>query len=283
MTPGVPRHSGSARSSRLPAPLRRALVPVALLGGALVLGGCTTPTFGAFRGATVQGKDEFKLWVGMAITGLVVAALVWGLIFWAILRYRRKHDGEMPRQFHEHIPLEIIYTVLPVIIVGVIFYFTVVTENEVDAVAKKPAETVHVLAFRWGWRFTYYDASGRFQGVTVETSAPPQLLAKPATSKQYPQLVLPQGENVKIVLNSSDVVHGFYVPAFNFSRYALPGVTNVFDFTPTQPGVFRGQCTQYCGLYHAEMLFSDRVESPTAFGSWLTSAQAAQAQSGAGA
>jgi cytochrome c oxidase subunit 2 len=254
---------------------------VLLLGGALVLGGCQAPTFGAFRGSTAQGKDEFKLWVGMVITGLVVAVIVWGLIFWTIVRYRRRHSDQIPRQFHSNPILEVIYTMIPVLIVGVIFYFTVVTENEIDAVSTHPTEIVHVLAYRWGWQFTYDSGNGKSQGVTIRTAAEPTLLAQPATSDHYPQLVLPSNSTVRIVLDSADVVHGFYVPAFNFSRYAQPGVTNVFDFTTTSNGVFNGQCTQYCGLYHSEMLFSVRVESPSSFSNWMSAQQASQAQAGA--
>ena len=249
--------------------------------GAIALGGCTVPTFGAFRGATTQAHDEFKLYVGFAIAGLVVAVLVWGLMFWAIARYRRKGD-EIPRQFHEHIPLEIVYTVIPVVIIGVLFYFTVLTENNIDA-TPKPTEIVHVVAYRWGWNFSYSNASDVSQGVVIKTAAQPTLLAQPATSKQYPQLVLPEGEATQIVLVGADVIHGFYIPAFNFSRYALPGVVNRFNFNPTTTGVFRGQCNQYCGLYHSEMLFSVRVVSPAAFTKWLSAQQASQAQSGGAA
>ncbi len=253
-------------------------VPLVLGGGALLLGGCNVPTFGAFRGSTVQGHDEFKLWFGTTVAGLVVAAIVWGLIFWSLARYRkRRGDNSIPRQFSTNHILEVVYTTIPVIIVAVLFYFTVVTENEIDAVSSHPAEIVHVLAYRWGWRFTYADSSNRPQGVVIQTTAEPSYYARAATSKEYPQMVLPEGETVRIVLTTNDVIHGFYVPAFNFSRYAQSGVTNRFDFTPTELGVFRGQCTQYCGLYHAEMLFSVRVVSATSFRSWLSAEQTTQA------
>ena len=281
MTPSD--RSPSVRARRrfglTPSRLRRVGPALALIGAAAVLGGCQAPTFGAFRGATTQGKDEFKLWVGMFTAGLVVAVLVWLLIFWAVIRYRRKDDS-IPRQFHTHIPLEITYTIIPFVIVFVIFYFTVVTENEVDAVTTHPAEVVHVTGFRWGWEFQYQDASGKSQGVTIETAGEPQKLAQPYTSSQYPQLVLPANETVRIVLDSRDVIHGFYIPAFNFSRYAQPGYTNVFDFTPTETGIFAGQCSQYCGLYHAEMLFSVKVTSDASFNSWLQSEQASQSATG---
>ncbi|MCU1491062.1 MAG: cytochrome c oxidase subunit [Acidimicrobiaceae bacterium] len=256
-------------------------MPLFLLGGALVLGGCNAPTFGAFRGATVQGKDEFKLWVGMVIAGIIVAIIVWALIFWSIVRYRRRRSDEIPRQFHSSLLLEIVYTAVPIVIVGFIFYFTVVTENEVDAVSTHPAETIHAVAYRWGWRFIYQDGNGRSQGVIVQTGAEPALLAQSPNSPLYPRLVLPDHSTVRIVLTSPDVVHELYVPAFNFGRNALPGHPNVFDFTTTTTGIFQGHCAEYCGLYHAEMLFSVKVEAASQFQQWLTAQQSSQAQSGA--
>ena len=243
----------------------------------MLLGGCTLPTFGGFRGATVQGHDTAKLWQGMFIAGLVVAVIVYALIVWSALAYRRRSEDHFPHQFHSNVVIEIIYTVIPIIMVAGIFYFTVLTENNVDAVSKSPAEIVNVLAYRWGFQFSYESGSGASQGVMIKTNALPSALALPSTSSEYPQLVLPVGETVRIVLKSSDVVHGFYVPEFNFDRYAQPGWTNVFDFTPIRTGVFSGQCTQYCGLYHSEMIFSVRVESATQFRTWLASTQASQA------
>ncbi len=259
---------------------RRLAMPFLLLGGAIVLAGCNAPSFGAFRGATVQGHDTFKLWSGMMIAGLVVAAIVWGLIFWAVFRYRRR-DETIPRQFHSNVLLEIIYTGLPVIIVGTIFYFTVLTENNVDALAKRPAEIVHVTAYRWGWRFNYYSGSNQTQNVLIATKGQPQAVALPATSSVYPQLVLPDHSTVEIYLTSVDVVHEFWVPAFDFGRYAQPGHPNTWDFTTTTTGTFRGQCAEYCGLYHAEMLFTVKVEPKATFQRWLAHQQSAQAHSGA--
>lgn len=257
--------------------MRRAFIPIGIVAGALILGGCKVPTFGAFRGATVQGHDEFKLWFGMVIAGLVVAIIVWLLIFWSVAMYRKKKgDDTPPKQTREHLPLEVIYTTIPIIIVGVIFYFTVVTENEIDAVPPA-AETVHVLAFRWGWQFTYANGHNVPQHVVIRTAAEPKLLAGNPKSSQYPQLVLPLGERTKIVLTSNDVVHSFYVPQFNFDRMALPGFTNRFEFTPTRIGVYDAQCNTYCGLYHSEMLFSVRVVSKGAFASWISHEQTTQA------
>jgi cytochrome c oxidase subunit II len=236
------------------------------LSAPLLLAGCNVyPTYGASRGATTQGQDTFKLYSGMMTTGIVIGGLVGLLILWTILRYRRRSD-EMPKQFHENIPVEILYTTIPILIVAALFVFTVLTENNVDATVPvnatvtssgKPVVEVKVTAFQWGWRFDY---PGLNVSVAGETTNGP--------NDHGPQMVVPVGQTVQITLVSDDVIHGFYVRDFNFSRYALPGVTNYFDLNVIRAGTYNGQCTQICGLYHSEMLFSVKAVSPSAFHTW---------------
>lgn len=246
---------------------------------ALALGGCSLPTFGGFRGATSQGQTEFRLWSWMTIAGLVVAVIVWGLIVWAIVAYRRRDPDKMPRQFQSNPIIEIIYTAIPIIIVGFIFFYTVVAENKIDTLAPNPPVRITVTGFQWGWSFSYRNSENK-QIALVETAQPkPPLLAASPLSKEYPRFELPLGETAQITLLSNDVVHTFYVPAFNFGRQALPGQTNRFDFTPVQKGVFAGHCATYCGLYHSEMLFSVAVVSPAAYRSWLSTQSASGAAS----
>lgn len=270
---GKPADQAPHKGSSL---LRRYLGPLGILALPLVLGGCTLPSFYGFRGATKQGHDSFLLYSGTVIAAIVVGTIVVLLILWAVLRYRRRSD-EMPKQFQYHIPLEITYTVIPILIVLALFGFTVVTENAVDAVSPHPAVAVKVTAFQWGWRFDY---SGQHVSVLGETTQDPDPVGlngrpcAPAVDCLGPGLVMPAGETTRITLVSADVVHGFYVPAFNFSRYALPGVTNVFDFTVKHPGIYRAQCTQFCGLYHALMFFHVVALPPAQFRAWLRSEQA---------
>ncbi len=240
---------------------------------AVALGGCnfSWPTFGESHGADAQGHDTAKLYSGMFIAGLVVAIFVWSLIFWCVVRYRRKNDT-IPRQFQDHTRLEITYTIIPLIIVIVIFVFTVITENEVDSIAHKPTATVWVTAYQWGWRFQYEGTNG----VVAQTAAggSPHTLPSGYTAPVYPQLVIPVDETTKIILKSDDVIHDFYVHAFDFDRFAQPGVRNEFEFTPTRLGVYPGQCSEYCGLYHSEMLFSVAVVTPSYYRQWIRHAQA---------
>jgi cytochrome c oxidase subunit II len=228
----------------------RRWLPLALLAPVL-LAGCQLPDFGAYKGATSQGQDAYKLWQGFFIAGIIVGGFVLLLIIWAVFRYRRRHD-QLPRQTQYRPVIEILYTVIPVFIVVVLFVFTVITENEVDAVPKSQV-TVDVTAFQWGWQF-YYPATGKVVvGETLEE----------------PQIVLPINRAVTIHLESADVIHGFYVPEFLFSRYAQPGVVNVFNFNVLHTGVYRGQCTQLCGLYHSLMLFSVKAVTPAEFAVWV--------------
>ncbi len=249
-------------------PWRLAVPVLVLCGLGALLSGCNFngPTFGESHGVDVQGHDIAKLYSGMVIAGLVVAAIVWSLIFWCIYRYRRRGRDEIPKQFQDHPLLEMTYTIIPLIIVIVIFVFTVITENEVDSLSHPAAATVTVTGFQWGWIFHYHDADG----LTVRTTGAHEDLPSAYTASIYPQLVLPDNETTKIILESDDVIHAWYVHAFDFDRFAQPGIHNEFEITPDRIGVYPGQCIEYCGLYHSEMLFSVAVVSQKTYKEWLS-------------
>jgi cytochrome c oxidase subunit II len=253
--PGAPSAATPVPDPTSPSPGRRrsrsrSLLPLALLAP-VVLAGCQLPDFGAFRGSTTQGQDAFKLWQFFFVAGIVVGGITLLLITFAVFRYRRRSEA-LPRQTQYRPFIEITYTVVPIFIVIALFVFTVITENEVDAVPRSQV-TIDVTGFQWGWQF-YYPATGKVViGQTLEE----------------PQMVLPVGEAVTIHLESADVYHGFYIPAFNFSRYAAPGYVNTFNFNVLHTGVYRGQCTQLCGLYHSLMLFSVKAVTPATFNVWV--------------
>ncbi|MEN3316119.1 MAG: cytochrome c oxidase subunit [Acidimicrobiaceae bacterium] len=225
--------------------------------GLLALTGCEVPDFGAPHGATTQGKDTFHLWQGAVVAALVVGVIVWGLIFYVIIRYRRR-DDEIPSQRDKNIPLEIAYTIVPVIIVAGLFYFTVTTQDRINKVAAHPAVQIDVTGFQWGWKFQY--------------TGTPITVASQGDSK--PVLVLPVDQTTRITLRAVDVIHGFYVPEFLFKRDAVPGLVNTFDFHPVRTGTFLGHCSVFCGLRHADMLFDVSVLSRADYGRWLSDQQA---------
>jgi cytochrome c oxidase subunit 2 len=240
----------------------------------LVLGGCSLPTFYGYRGSTKQGHDEFVLYSWTIIAAIFVGAVVTVLIAWAVFRYRRRSD-EMPRQFQYNLAVEVIYIVVPIVMVLVLFGFTVWTENSVDRVASNPSVKVAVTAFQWGWRYQY-PGNVTVTGVTTEDPDPIGLNGgpcAPAVDCLGPGLIVPAGQTTRITLNSQDTIHGFYVPEFNFSRYAQPGYPNVFDLTVQHTGIYRAQCSQLCGLYHSLMFFHVVALPPDQFRAWLSSQQ----------
>lgn len=232
-------------------PMRRRL---ALVAGALLLAGCELPTFGAPDSATKQGDDVLALWKGFFLAAMAVGAIVLGLITYTAIRYRRRSD-EVPSQKAEHIPLEILYTATPILIVAVLFGVSVVTQQHVTKTTDHPPITVHVTGFQWGWKFEYLD-----QRVTVTGTA---------EQPSPPELVLPVNETTQLVLVTTDVNHSFWVPSFLEKRDLIQGIDNKIDITPTEIGQYDGKCAEYCGLDHWRMTFTVRVVSRDDFDKWV--------------
>ncbi len=163
------------------------------------------------------------------------------------------------KPYHESVPLEIVYTAVPVLIVVVLFVISVRANDRVTALAPDPSLTVRVEAFTWGWRFAYPGG--------VEVVSPPS-----SETTAGPVLMLPLGETVRFQLTSNDTIHAFWVPEFLYKKDAIPGRTFEFDVTPTEQGTFQGHCAEFCGLNHAYMNFKVRVVSGADFDAWLQEA-----------
>ncbi len=217
----------------------------------------TSCRFGAPAGSTAQGRDIGNLYHLFFFVAIGVGAVVYGLILWAAVRYRRRRhdDDSLPPQFRHHPTLEIVYTVIPVLIVIGLFVVTFRTEDRVDHVSPRPAVVVDVLGFQWQWRFDYPG-----HGVSV--------IGGPGSP---PTLMLPVGQVVQINLATEDVIHSFFVPDFLFKRDAVPGIHNRFDWTVPRAGTFRGECAEFCGLDHDAMTFYVKAVSPAEFQQWLAS------------
>jgi cytochrome c oxidase subunit II len=244
----------------------------------IVLAGCSSSDvekklrFGWPTGVTKQAEKMRVLWTWSSVTALTVGVLVWGLIFWACGRYRRKAD-EIPKQTKYNLPLEWAYTITPFLIIAGLFYFTVRTENYVNKTTKNPDVTVEVDAFKWNWQFEYKQDHGKatvYPGVT-----PAQALSTVGSSSEIPILVLPRGETIRFIEHSEDVIHSFWVPEFLFKRDVIPYGSdstdrdNQFEITPTSNGHFVGRCAELCGTYHSQMNFEVRVVDPPKFAQYL--------------
>jgi cytochrome c oxidase subunit 2 len=208
--------------------------------------------------ASEQGDGIQKLWSGFFLAACAVALLVYVLLIF--VRYRRRpDDDELPSQSGYHIPLEITYTAIPIVMVAVLFTFSTIVERDVTKVKPDPDVSVEVIGFQWGWQFRYRD-----DHFTV---------ASPAGGA--PEMVLPKGQRVQLRLQTVDVNHSFWVIDFLSKRDLIPGVDNVIDVTPTRAGSFSGRCAEFCGLDHWRMDFSVRVVPPAEYQRWVRKQQAA--------
>jgi cytochrome c oxidase subunit II len=202
-------------------------------------------------GITDQSQKIFDLWIGSAIAALAVGVFVWGLIFWCVVRYRKRGD-ELPVQTRYNLPLELLYSVLPFLVISVLFYYTAITETNINKVSANPDVTVQVDAFKWNWQFTYPDAKDA-SGQPVSTIG---------ASDYIPVLVVPVNQKILFQEHAADVIHSFWVPELLFKRDVFPGnVHNQFEVTIIKTGAYVGRCAELCGTYHSMMNFELRAVS----------------------
>ena len=239
---------------------RRLLLVVATATTTVALSGCSSSLteqakrIGMLPPASDRAPYMERLWQGAWIASAVVGIIVWGLMFYAAIKWRRRRgDPEIPRQTKYHLPLELLYTLIPILIIGVLFFYTVRTQNHVLAKDAKPQHTIHVLGEKWSWSFSYMEADNPKVGAVVHTVG---------TIQDYPDLYLPLGESVRFDVTSADVDHSFWIPDFYFKIDAIPGHPNSFDLTPSKLGTYDGKCAELCGTYHSKMLFTVHVVTP---------------------
>ncbi|MHB8657984.1 MAG: cytochrome c oxidase subunit II [Solirubrobacteraceae bacterium] len=192
----------------------------------------------------------FDIYVPIAIGVFVIILLV---IVLAVLRYR-KRPPEQAARWYENDRLEGSYALLLVGIVAFLLYLTYTAEHRVDTVSaqERPAVTIEVTGSKWEWTF-YYPSYG--------------ITAYSGTVGHAP-LVVPVGEAVRFNLVTEDVIHAFWIPALRFKRDLDPGTTETITLDFARPGVFDGQCAEFCGLRHSDMLFTVHALSPAQFASW---------------
>ena len=236
--------------------------------GALFLSGCSSE---AQRGWLPTERDTtnhtgriMDLWVNSWIAALAVGVLTWALIIWCIVAYRRrKNETGYPRQLSYNLPLEIFYTAIPLFMVLVLFYFT---DQDIRAISERvddPDVVVDVRGKQWSWDFNYVNEDKYDLNVQVNLDGTEK------TESEMPTLYLPVDQTVELQLNSRDVQHSFWVPAFLQKMDLYPGRTNYINITPGIEGTYEGKCAELCGEYHSEMLFSVKVVSEAEYDAYL--------------
>lgn len=242
--------------------LRWVAIPIIVSIGFFVTG-CTQQQLGGYLpgqpDTTNNTSKVFGLWVNSWIVLLIVGGITWGLTLWAMIVYRRRRGQTgLPVQLRYNMPIEVFYTVVPLLLVLGFFAFTARDQTEIEAAYEQPDETIQVFGKQWAWDFNYLDENVFSTGIQAQYENDSAGRARLVQS-EIPTLYLPVGKKIKIELEARDVIHSFWVIDFLYKKDMIPGKTNYMYVTPERVGTYPGKCAELCGEYHSSMLFNVKV------------------------
>ena len=246
---------------------RAGLLALCAVAAVVVLSGCTVNEslfFDLPSPASKEASITQNLWQGSWIAAWAVGAFTWALMLWAAVAYRRRHRDEVPEQTKYNLPIEMLYTLVPLVMILGLFWFTARDQSELLTGENDQKQTINVVGFRWAWGFNYLDEGVYTVGLPVGSG----------TTNEPATLVLPVNEKVRFELTSPDVIHSFWVPAFLFKMDVIPGKTNAFELTPDKVGTYVGKCAELCGVDHARMLFTVKVVERAEFDAYVADLKA---------
>jgi len=249
---------------RPPISLIIAVVLIVALAALIILGALTA--FQLPSPVTAEGKKIKTLYQATLAISFIVYFLVTAGIIWAIFRYRRR-GPEIPVQVHGSSLLEITWTVIPILILVGLFIPAVVLviDLKTPPAAGETDLTVEAIGHQWWWEFDYPD-----QKIKVQATPPNYEDLDP------PRLVVPVGKNVVIRVRSTDVVHSFYAPHALYKMQAIPGNVNEMHLKVEKAGEYHGQCYQFCGHRHSDMLCILDARDEAGYQQWVTQTQRTQ-------
>lgn len=214
------------------------------------------------RETTNHNAELIDLWVNSWIAALVIGLLAWGAMIWCMIAYRRrKNDQGFPKQTAYNVPIETMFTLIPVLLVFTLWGFSDRVQASVDEPIDDSPLTVTVYGKQWSWDFNYeYEGQqAHYSGVQA------QLNGEEGVRDTLPTLYLPKDVPVHFELKSRDVAHSFWIPQFLQKRDMIPGKTNHLYLTPQELGRFDGKCAELCGEFHSEMMFNVEVVDEAEF------------------
>jgi cytochrome c oxidase subunit 2 len=195
--------------------------------------------------ASSIAKSVDELYLFLTLVTVFFSALIFSVIFYFMIRYRRRSPDERPKPIEGNFPLEVLWTTIPTLIVAVIFVWSSMLYFK-NAEAPKGSMEIFVTGKQWMWKVEH-----------------------PEGQREINEVHVPLGRPVKLTMTSEDVIHDFFVPAFRVKKDVLPGRYTSLWFTATKVGTFHLFCAQYCGAFHAGMIGSIIVQEPDEFERWL--------------
>jgi cytochrome c oxidase subunit 2 len=264
--------------------IRRRVIAVPLIAAGVVLAltGCDDLQLHGYLPGFISGQPDATnqtgrvsaLWTGSWITLLGVGVITWAIIIWFAIVYRRRRGQTgLPVQLRYNMPIEIFYTVVPLILVLGLFAFTARDQTAIETRYDHPSTVIDAYGKQWAWDFVYHDEKVYEQGVQAKLSSDASNAGK--VESQLPTLYLPVNKTTEIRLRTRDVNHSFWVIDFLYKKDMIAGQTNYWDFTPTRIGTFQGKCAELCGEYHSRMLFDVKVVSQTDYDAHIAALRSA--------
>ncbi len=209
--------------------------------------------------ASSIAKSVDQLYLFLTVVTLFFTVLIFSVIFYFMIKYRRRSPDERPKAIDGSLPLEILWTVVPTLMVAVIFLWGSALYFQ-NAEPPKGAMEIFVTGKQWMWKVEH-----------------------PEGQREINELHVPLGRPVKLTMTSEDVIHDFFVPAFRVKKDVLPGRYTSLWFEATKVGTFHMFCAQYCGAFHAGMIGSIIVQEPDEYERWLSGGAPGESMEQAGA
>jgi len=225
-----------------------------------------TPASGMAR--DIDQLHQYIMWLI-----IVIFIGVFGFMFWAVYAHR-KSKGHAAEQFHENTTVELLWTVIPAIILVIIAWpvtKTVIAQKDTSA----PDLTIKVTGYQWKWGYDYIKGEGEGISFVSMLSTPREQIEGGAPKGENyllevdNEVVVPVGKKVRVLVTAADVIHAWWIPALGAKQDAIPGFLRDIWFRAEQPGVYRGQCTELCGKEHAFMPIVVRVVSAEDYSKWV--------------
>lgn len=229
------------------------------------------------QGVTEVSRDVYDLHMTVFYICCVIGVVVFGLMFYSMIRHR-KSRGREPAKFHENVKVEILWTLIPfLILVGMAIPATstlIAMEDTSDADV-----TIQVTGSQWKWHYKYFDREVEFFSRLATQQE--QISNKFEKSENYLRevdnpLVVPTGEKVRFLVTSDDVIHSWWVPDFAVKKDANPGFINEAWTRIDEPGIYRGQCAELCGKDHGFMPIVVIAKTPEDYAKWIDETEAKQ-------
>lgn len=230
--------------------------------------------------ATAVAGEIYNLHLYILIICVVIFVLVFGAMFYSVFKFRKSQGAKPDVNFHESTLIEIIWTVIPFIILIVMAIpatTTVLTMKDTS----NPDMTIKVVGYQWGWQYEYQQDGISFYSSLATPWAQVGQPGVPATQEKGKDyllevdnpMVVPVGKKVRLLITSNDVLHGWYVPTLGVNQYGIPGFIKDSWFKVEKAGTYKGQCSQICGKLHGYMPITVIAKDPADYEAWVKEAK----------